>query len=106
MPVLWLIPCLENMFVSCKKLVSWCNSGHLECSGPVPVLDMSVVFGCVLVVFGCVSMCKYVSVCICLHCVVGLPQCWRRWVGCCVVVTVQKRKRKSVIPKNIPRENF
>ena len=35
---------------------------------------MSVVFGCVLVVFGCVSMCQYVIVCVsvcCLRCVVG-----------------------------------
>ena len=29
-------------------------------SGPVSVLEMCVVFGCVLVVFGCVSMCQYV----------------------------------------------
>ena len=35
---------------------------------------MSVVFGCVLVAFGCVSMCQYVIVCVsvcCLRCVVG-----------------------------------
>ena len=35
---------------------------------------MSVVFDCVLVVFGCVSMCQSVIVCVtvcCLRCVVG-----------------------------------
>ena len=32
------------------------------------------VFGCVLVVFGCESLCQYVTVCVgvcCLRCVVG-----------------------------------
>ena len=28
-PVLWLIPCLANMFVSCKKQLSWYDSASL-----------------------------------------------------------------------------
>ena len=28
-PVLWLIPCLANTFVSCKKQLSWCNCASL-----------------------------------------------------------------------------
>ena len=28
-PVLWLIPCLANMFVSCKKQLSWHNCASL-----------------------------------------------------------------------------
>ena len=39
---------------------------------------MSVVFGCVLVVFGCVSMCQYVLVCV--------SMCW--YVLVCVVFVV------------------
>ena len=45
-----------------------------------------------LVVFGGVSMCQYVIVCdsmCCLRCVVGCRRC----VGCCAVVTVQKKNR-------------
>ena len=35
-----------------------------------------------------------------------LRQCWRRCVGCCVVVTVQKKKTKSVLTKKKSREGF
>ena len=41
------------------------------------------------------------SVC-CLRCVVGCRRC----VGCCVVMTVQKTKMKSVITEKIPRNNL
>ena len=36
-----------------------------------------------------------------------MPQFWRRCVGCCVVVTVQKKNRtKSVFPKKMSRERI
>ena len=104
------IPCLANMFTSCKKQLSWYN-----CASLVPLgmkracicAEMSVVFGCVLVVFGCVSMCQYVIVCVVF---VGcwLRQCWRRCVGFCVVVTVQKKKENEICnsQKKKPRENL
>ena len=64
---------------------------------PVSVLEMSVVFGCVLVVFGCVGMCLHVTVCLCVLSSLcsWLRRYWRRCVGCCVVVTVQQNKERA-----------
>ena len=51
----------------------------------------------------CVSMCQYVLFSLCCW----LRQCWRQCVGCCVVVTVRKKKKtKSVIPKKYPLQIF
>ena len=83
-PVLWLIFCLANMFLSCKKQLSWHN-----CASFVP-LEVGVVF--VFFVFGCVSMCWYVLSSLCCW----LPQCWCRCVGCCVVMTVQRRPKRDL----------
>ena len=134
MPVLWLIPCLAEL-VRIKKLcmprATWNEVGRpvLEMGDVsafvcvclclvvfVCVLLCLVVFGCVwlcLVVFGCVWLCLFVCwlclvvfVCVsmcCLRCVVGCRRC----VGCCVVMTVQKRpKRNLYFQKNVPRENL
>ena len=52
---------------------------------PVSVLEMSVVFGCVLVVFGYVSMCQYVIVCVsvcCLRCWVASVLASMGWLLC------------------------
>ena len=55
-PVLWLIPCLANMFVSCKKQLSWYDSASL-----VP-LEMK--WACVSAGNGCcVWWCLFVLVC-------------------------------------------
>ena len=54
-----------------------------------------VVFGCCEHVLLCDSMC-------CLRCVVGCRRC----VGCCVVVRVQKKNKKSAIPKKNPAREF
>ena len=68
-----------------------------------------VVFGCVwlcLVVFGCVWLCEHASSCVsmcCLRCVVGCRRC----VGCCVVMTVQKKtKTTSAITEKCPVREF
>ena len=44
-PVLWLIPCLANTFVSCKKQLSWCN-----CASLVP---LGVKWACICAGNGC-----------------------------------------------------
>ena len=87
----WPIPCWPNMCASCKKHLSLCFLCTCVC---ICLCLFVFVF-----VFGCVWLCEHVLVC-CLHCVVG----WRRCVGCCVVVTVKKRKTRSVISKSPPRE--
>ena len=70
-------------------------SCQLEWSGPVSVLEMGDVLWCVwwcLVVLVCGSMWWYVLFC-------RLRQCWRRCVGCCAVVTVQKKERRLEFQK-------
>ena len=70
----------------------WCVVYVVCVCGPVSVLEMGVVFGgvCDVFVFDCVWLCEHALLCdsmCCLRCVVGC----RRYVGCCVVMTVQKR---------------
>ena len=84
--VLRSIPCLANKLTlyarnNCPSITVQASC-HLERSGPVSVLGMGVVF--VL----CLSMMSW------LCC--WLRRCWRRCVGCCVVVKVQKIKKRRL----------
>ena len=87
----WPIPFWPNMFASCKKQLYWYDSASLQ---PFGIKWACVCAGngccvCNLVVFW---LCEHVLVCdsmCCLRCVVGCRRC----VGCCAVVTVQKKKR-------------
>ena len=70
---------------------------------------MGVVFGgvCDVFVFGCVWLCLVVFGCVSMrYCVIVCVVGCRRWVGCCVVMTVQKKIKTTSVPKKIPRENF
>ena len=58
-PVLWLIPCLANMFVSCKKQLSWYN-----CASLVP---FGMKWACICAGNGC---CVWWCVCVWLCLVV------------------------------------
>ena len=55
-----------------------------------------------LVVFGYVWSCWYVLSSLCCW----LRQCWRRCVGCCAVVPVQKKNDVCNFKINVPRENL
>ena len=92
-PVLWLIPCLANMFVSCKKQLSWHN-----CASLVP-LGMKCV--CVWLCLVCEHVLVCDSMC-CLRCVVGCRRC----VGCCVVMAVQKDQSEICNSKKKSRERI
>ena len=90
-------PCLANVFASCKKQLSWQN-----CASFVP---LGMKWACICAGNGCSdSMCEYVLSSLCCW----LPQCWRRCVGCSVVVTVPKKKKKtkSVTTKKNPARKF
>ena len=82
-PVLWLIPCLANMFVSCKKQLSWYDSASLVPHGMkwacICAGNGCCVWWC-LVVLVCGNMWKYVLVCV--------SMCYRRCVVGCVSVSV------------------
>ena len=89
------IPCLANMFILCKKQLSWQNCASLVQLGvkwPVSVLEMGVVF----------SMCLYVLVCVVfvvlLVASVLASMCWLLCGG-----TVQKKKTRSVTAKKSDR---
>ena len=67
---------------------------------------MSVVFGGVLVVFGCVSMCQHVIVCVsvyCLRCWVASVLASMSWLLC---AGDGLKKTTSVIRKKKKREGF
>ena len=66
-------------------------------------------FGCMLVVFVCVSMCQYVIVCdsvCCLRCVVGCVSVGVDALALLCGGDGSKEKTTSVTPENITRENF
>ena len=95
------VVCRANMFASCKKQLSW-----YDCASLAP---LGMKWACICAGNGrCV--CQYVIMCQCvlssLCC--WLRQCWRRCVGCCVVVTVQKEKKKtrSVVAKKCLAREF
>ena len=101
----WPIPCWPNMFASCKKQLSRYSCARL--------LPFGKKWACVCAGNGCWVWCLVVLVCVSMRYYVlsslccWSRQCWRRCVGCCVVVTVQKKKETtSVIIEKIPRENF
>ena len=84
----WPIPCRSHMFASCKKQMSWCCLCKPRATWNEVCLYLCWKWVLCLVVFGCVGMWWYVVSS--LFC--WLRRCWRRCVGCCVVVTVKKKK--------------
>ena len=86
------------------------NCPCFHCASLVP---LGMKWACIYAGYECcVWLCWYVSVCDSMcKCVLSslccwLRQCWRRCVGCCVVVTVQKRKTTSVITEKYPAREF